>query len=225
MKKVIIYNSKTGFTKKYAEWMAEDLKCDIKPYKKDMKSLNEYELVVFGGGIMAGKINGLDQFKANVDLQKQKMFLYATGATSQDLTDVTDQFATNNLNEDEQKKVPFYYFEGGINYDNMSMGSKLLMKMLLKMLNGKKNRTAEEEGMLQALSHSFDHCEKGRITAMMNQIKEWENGYKQKEIFDFIQENLRPELDDNERSLFWGDSGRIVSREHKKNIIKKIMKK
>ena len=179
MKKVIVYNSKTGFTKKYAEWMAEELQCDTRPFQKDMESLKEYELVVFGGGIMAGKVNGLDQFRNKMDVKKQKLIVFATGATSQDLTDVTEQFKKNNLNDDEQKRVPFYYFEGGINYNNMSMVSKFFMKMLLSMLRNKKNRTAEEEGMLQSLSHSFDHCDRRRILTMMNQIKEWENGYLQ----------------------------------------------
>ena len=29
MKIIVIYKSKTGFTKRYAEWIAEELKCDI----------------------------------------------------------------------------------------------------------------------------------------------------------------------------------------------------
>ena len=70
MKKIIVYQSKTGFTKKYAEWMAEVLNCMTVTFKKDMKNLNEYDLIIFGGGIMAGKVNGLEQFKTNVDLQK-----------------------------------------------------------------------------------------------------------------------------------------------------------
>lgn len=179
MKKIIVYQSKTGFTKKYAEWMAEVLNCMTVPFKKDMKNLNEYDLIIFGGGIMAGKVNGLEQFKTNVDLQKQKLFVYATGATSQELTEVTDQFKTNNLTEEEQKKVPFYYYEGGIDYNHMGILSKFFMKMLVNMLKGKKNKTAEEEGMLNALSHSFDHSDKNRIHTMMIQIKELENVYLQ----------------------------------------------
>ena len=30
MKSIVVYTSKTGFTKKYAQWIAEDLGCEAK---------------------------------------------------------------------------------------------------------------------------------------------------------------------------------------------------
>ena len=50
MKTVVIYNSQTGFTKRYAEWIAEETGADcfeLNEAKK--KSMDEYDAIVFGG--------------------------------------------------------------------------------------------------------------------------------------------------------------------------------
>ena len=64
---LVIYKSKTGFTKRYAQWIKEDLSCDIISYEKGMNlSFDSYDTVIYGGGFYAGKINGLNQFKKNL---------------------------------------------------------------------------------------------------------------------------------------------------------------
>ena len=34
MSTIVVYQSETGFTKKYAEWIAEALDCEAVPFKK-----------------------------------------------------------------------------------------------------------------------------------------------------------------------------------------------
>jgi len=172
MKKIVVYNSKTGFTQKYGEWIAQEIGCEAVPYKKEMKEISEYDIVIYGGGIMAGKVNGLDSFKSKIKSDAQKLIVFATGATDFRAMDVIAQMKNSNLTEKEQKSTPFFYFEGGINYDSMSVGSKLITKMLCKMLKNKKDKTPEEAGMAQALAHSFDHCDKKSIIGMTTMIKE-----------------------------------------------------
>ena len=54
-KTLIIYSSKYGHTKKYAQWLAEELNadiCDDKSLKNKM--LDDYSTVLFGGSLYAG---------------------------------------------------------------------------------------------------------------------------------------------------------------------------
>ena len=52
MKILVTYKSKTGFTKKYAEWIAEELGCEAKDIKTiTPKNVAEYDLVIHGGWI------------------------------------------------------------------------------------------------------------------------------------------------------------------------------
>ncbi|NSA18108.1 flavodoxin [Clostridium saccharobutylicum] len=60
MKIVVIYKSKTGFTKKYAEWISKELKADIfKSSKATREMLNEYDTIIYGGSLYASGVIGI----------------------------------------------------------------------------------------------------------------------------------------------------------------------
>lgn len=47
MKSIVIYNSQTGFTKKYAEWISEATGCEAVEFKTASKmNLFEYDAIV-----------------------------------------------------------------------------------------------------------------------------------------------------------------------------------
>ena len=76
MKTVVIYNSQTGFTKRYAEWIAEETKADcfeLSVAKK--KNLEEYDTIVFGGWACAGGISKLSWFKGNLNKWNDKKLI------------------------------------------------------------------------------------------------------------------------------------------------------
>ena len=58
MKTIVIYNSQTGFTKRYAEWIAEETGADclaLSAAKK--KDLAIYEAIIFGSWACGGSIS------------------------------------------------------------------------------------------------------------------------------------------------------------------------
>ena len=64
MKTAIIYVSQTGFTKQYAEWLAEEVSGECMTIAEaEKKDLSGYDAVVFGGWCFAGTIKELDWFK------------------------------------------------------------------------------------------------------------------------------------------------------------------
>ena len=57
---IIIYSSQTGFTKRYAEYMAEELDYDIKPVRKaNLFRVSCYPVVIYGGGLHHNRIDGI----------------------------------------------------------------------------------------------------------------------------------------------------------------------
>jgi flavodoxin len=73
MKTVVIYKSKTGFTKKYAEWISEELSADIFDVSKvTINMLTAYDTVIYGGGLYAVGINGVKLITKNLDKLKDK---------------------------------------------------------------------------------------------------------------------------------------------------------
>ena len=62
MKTIVVYTSKTGSTKRYAEAIAARLQCEAKPAKTvNAEELQTYDRVVYGGWIFANKISGLSR--------------------------------------------------------------------------------------------------------------------------------------------------------------------
>ncbi len=75
MKTIVIYNSQTGFTKRYAKWIAEATGADcfeLSAAKK--KNLSAYEAIIFGNWTCAGGISKLSWFKGNIGKQFLTLF-------------------------------------------------------------------------------------------------------------------------------------------------------
>ena len=67
-KSIVIYTSKRGSTRQYAEWIAEDLGCEALPLS-DAKGmdLHEYDCVIYGGWIRGSGIVDFDKFARMLD--------------------------------------------------------------------------------------------------------------------------------------------------------------
>ncbi len=170
MKAIVIYSSKTGFTKKYGDWIAEELGCKAFSLKEAKKSLTSYDTIIFGGGVIAGKISGLNKVKSSNSIQGKNLILFATGATKMEDIHMIADIKNKNLTE-EEKDIPFFYFEAGINYDKMSFPMKAMCKMIYKSLLKKENLTEEEKGMLKLFEKSSDHSNKGYTQPLIDYVR------------------------------------------------------
>lgn len=157
MKTIVIYNSQTGFTERYARWVAEETGADcvaLQTAKK--KSLAEYEAIVFGGWACAGSISKIGWFKGNMDKWAgKKLVVFCVGASPMEAPEV-ETALKRNFSESELEKIDLFYCPGGFNYEKMSVSSKLMMKMFIKMLQARKDKTKEDEEMIKAISSSYD---------------------------------------------------------------------
>lgn len=90
MKTIVIYNSQTGFTKRYAHWIAEAAGADcLELSKAKRKDLTEYDAIIYGGWACAGGISKLGWFKNNMDKWTgKKLMVFCVGASPMDSPDV-----------------------------------------------------------------------------------------------------------------------------------------
>lgn len=142
MKKIIVlYRSKTGFSKRYAEWIAEDLACECRPAKGvKLDDLKDYKLVIYGAGVYAGMIAGLGKIKNWMEKSPEKTWIvFATGASPHEEGYQELLFKTN-FRKGESRPAHFFYFLSGINYESMGFFNRVLMKLFSGMA-AKKNGT------------------------------------------------------------------------------------
>lgn len=171
---LIIYKSKTGFTKKYVDWILEDVKCSVTTLDKAKKSdIDKYDIVIYGAGVHAGHIAGLKKFNKLVDYNKKKVIFFATGAAP-NAEEIVNPIIDVNIGSNNAD-VEFFYMEAGICYENMGFFARGLMRAFSKMLKAKKDKTDIEKGMSEALMTSFDNSKKENIEPLIASLKKYLN--------------------------------------------------
>ena len=86
IKGIIIYQSKYGATRKYAEWIQAmtNFHC-METSKAQVGEVAQYETILLCGGVYASGIAGLSFLKKNIDkLKKNKLAILCVGASPYD---------------------------------------------------------------------------------------------------------------------------------------------
>ena len=168
MKTAVIYNSQTGFTKKYAKWIAEESGADCFEFSEaKKKNFDKYEAIIFGGWACAGSVSKLNWFKEKLDKWKgKKLIAFCVGGSPMD-SPLIEPAMKRVLTDEERKKVKLFYCPGGMTYDKMSSSSRVMMKMYAKILNAKKNKTEEDEAMIKMISSSYDISDRKYIKPIL----------------------------------------------------------
>ncbi|MBC2578850.1 flavodoxin domain-containing protein [Clostridium sp. DJ247] len=175
MKTVVIYKSKTGFAKKYAEWIAEELSADIFEFSKvTTNMLTSYDTVIYGGSLYAVGINGVKLITQNLDkLKGKKVVVFATGA-SPSREEVISEVRNKNFTSEQQKYIRFFYLRGGFDYSKLKPFDKVLMTLLkwkIKWkIKGKKKSTPDERGMLTIYDKPTDFTRKKNIDEIITYV-------------------------------------------------------
>lgn len=163
VKTIVIYRSKTGFTRKYARWIADELGSELVEFNKIRpEKLHEYNTIIYGGGLYAGGINGIRMIKKNLPyLRDRKIIVFATGATP-DCNETTQELREQNFSKEQQEYISFFYLRGGFDYSKLGLKDKFLMSLLkLKLrMTPESKRTPDETGMLAAYQSPADFTKK-----------------------------------------------------------------
>ncbi|MBX4266827.1 flavodoxin domain-containing protein [Clostridium estertheticum] len=168
MKTIVVYKSKTGFVRNYAEWIAKELSADIFEISKvNINMLTTYDTVVYGGSLHAVGIIGVKFITENIDkLKTKKLVVFASGA-SPSSEKVIKEVRNNNFTSDQQKHIEFFYLQGGFNYNKLPPFDKVLMTLLSWKIKIKRKQKKElipdEIGMLAFLENPVDFTKKENI--------------------------------------------------------------
>lgn len=157
MKTVIIYHSQTGFTERYAKWLAEATGADCLTLSAARKTpLDGYETIVFGSWMCAGGISKLGWFREKLARWAgKKRIVFCVGGSPAESPDVPVALR-RSLSGAEWEGVHAFYCPGGINYEKMSLPSRAVMKAFAAGVRGKKDKTEAERVMAEMLSASYD---------------------------------------------------------------------
>lgn len=169
---VVIYQSKYGATKKYAEWLSEELSCDLIEGKKaEIDQIEKYDIVILGGGIYATGIAGISFLKKYYQkLKNKKIIVFAVGASPYD-EKAMKALKERNFTE-ESSQIPLFYCRGAWNEETMSWKDRTLCSLLKKAVSKKDSATYEpwEKALMQTIGSNMDWTDKENIKQIIEYV-------------------------------------------------------
>lgn len=175
---VIIYKSKYSSTKQYAQWTAQTLNCDIFEQKKfNPQMFKNYDIIIYGGGLYAGGINGISLITKNLELLKNKKIIVFTCGLADPKNATNIKNINNNIDKafdvQVKSKIKFFHLRGGIDYSKLSIVHKSMMAMLKHVLlkKDKNSLTQEDKELLETYGKSVDFTDKLTIQPIISYIK------------------------------------------------------
>lgn len=173
-KAVVIYKSKYGATKQYAEWISDELHCEaIAADEFNPKDFAEYETIVFGGGIHAGGITGLKLIKKNYSkIKEKKIIIFAVGINVEGEKNMED-LREINFNG-KIKELPCYTLKGAYDPQKLSTFDAFLMKQVRKMIMKKPiiEREQHEKDLVKVIDYGCDYIDRESIAPIVKAAQE-----------------------------------------------------
>lgn len=162
MKGIVVYYSKTGFTKRYAQWISEETGWRAVSLKEAAGTkLSSEDVFVFGSGLHAGTIPNLSKArKCFRESGAGKFMVFATGAMPGTESEVIANMWRQNFTEEDLAQIPHFYLQGGLNYERMGLGDRILMRGLRFFLSRRKNPEPKDREFAEAISRSYDFSSK-----------------------------------------------------------------
>lgn len=166
-KTIIIYRSKTGFSRRYAQWLAEELGCPAVDYRERSRlRLPEYDTIVLAGGLYASQMAGLGWLKKQLPrLAGKRVAALAVGCSPMDnpsLPESMDELFGGT------PQISGFYCQGGLDYEHMGAVDRAMMAALRSALK----RKPEAADMLAGISRSFDAADRNLLEPLVRWARE-----------------------------------------------------
>lgn len=158
---IIVYESKTGFTKKYAEMLSA--KTGMKVHRvNELSKISIEEEIIFLGWMKIGKVQGLKK------VRKYKLKAVCGSGTGRTAEPDAETIITRN----KLGNVPFFYLRGGcFPLRDLKGIDRMMMSMFVKKL---KKRSDKDEKLIEAIDtieNGFDGVKEEKL----NPVIEWLN--------------------------------------------------
>lgn len=178
MRILVTYASKYGTTKRYAQWIAEDLACDLRDSREvNAELLKSYDILIHGGGLYAGGLSGIQTIVKNYDaISNKRIILFSCGlADPEDPENVAHIEAglEKVLTPEMREKIRQFHLRGGIDYSRLGLTHKAMMAMLRRVMlkKGYDNLRSEDQMMLDTYGGTVDFTNRESLAPLLNYVR------------------------------------------------------
>ena len=178
MRILVTYASKYGTTKRYAQWIAEDLACDLRDSREvNAELLKSYDILIHGGGLYAGGLSGIQTIVKNYDaISNKRIILFSCGlADPEDPENVAHIEAglEKVLTSEMREKIRQFHLRGGIDYSRLGLTHKAMMAMLRTVMlkKGYDNLRSEDQMMLDTYGGTVDFTNRESLAPLLSYVR------------------------------------------------------
>lgn len=154
--KAIVYTSEAGHTLRYAEMMGENTGLAVYSLREAARILPRQSEIIYLGWIFGGQIKGYQKTAQRFRIQA------VCGVGLRDTKEAADEIRKCNSIPDT---TPLFTLPGGMEIGKLRGMNRFMIRMLLKGLASKKDRTAEEEEMLALMRSGTDRVSPDNLSA------------------------------------------------------------
>lgn len=162
----IIYESNTGFTKKYADLLSQMTGLKAYERKASGQHVKKGTEIIYMGWLMAGGVKGFKQARGRYKVGA----LAAVGMgspTEKAVKDIVQKYQLTDL--------PVFYLQGGFDKSKLRGIYRLMMnnveKIMTNSLNKKEQKTDEELLMLDVVKNGGDFVKKENLDSIISWLK------------------------------------------------------
>jgi len=173
MNAVVVYKTKYGSAKKYAQWIGDRLCCKVTDAKDiSLEELENYDTIIYGGGLYAEVINGISLISKNIDkLKDKKIAVFTTGITPIDCRDYYDKLVIEkNFKQGVPNCIKIFNFTGKMIIEELSLVHKTALKTLKKIMLSKKDPSEMERLLIDLCDADGDFTDKSQIDDLISYI-------------------------------------------------------
>ena len=173
-KQLIIYGSRYGSTKRYAERLAEMTGTEAVEYK-EAKDLDDYDRIVYLGSLYAGGVTGLKQTVGKIS-PRQELIVSTVG-----LADPSDASNVAHIRQSIKGQIPAHFYDesrlfhlrGAIDYTKLNLKYRLMMSLLAKKVAKlpEEQQNAETRAMLETYGKQVDFVDFSSLQPIVDKIK------------------------------------------------------
>lgn len=167
----VVYKSKYGSTKQYAQWISEELDADIFSVEEAGKvSFSRYDTIIFGGCINAGGIKGIEFLKKNIKAFSGKRILtFAVGLNVDNEKNMQDCREINFVKK--LADIPCFFLPGAYNPAKVSGFDRKLMGVVKKMVSGNADSDPAAKALVDAIENGADLVDRERLAPLLEAVK------------------------------------------------------
>lgn len=139
------------------------------------KLLN-YDTIIYGGGLYAGGVNGINLVTNNFDkLSNKKLILFTCGladTTNKENIDSIKNSISKILSKEMQDKIKVFHLRGSIDYNKLNFVHRAMMKMMYNMLCKRDPKTLknDDKDLIATYGSIVDFTDKSTIKPIIEYV-------------------------------------------------------